>query len=71
MKNKGGIYKIKNIINGKVYIGSAIYFIKRWSVHKSELKNNKHHSIKLDVLNGIKIIQMQEKKIILKIKNND
>lgn len=43
----GGIYAIKNTINGKVYIGSAKNFKKRWKRHRSQLKNNKHHSIKL------------------------
>lgn len=29
-----GIYKIENLINGKVYIGQAININKRWNVHK-------------------------------------
>lgn len=40
-----GIYKITNIENNKFYIGSAIMLYKRWSTHKQQLKNNKHHSI--------------------------
>lgn len=39
------IYKIKNNINDKVYIGSTKDFEKRKSRHLNELKNNKHHSI--------------------------
>ena len=39
------IYKIKNNINDKVYIGSTKDFEKRKSKHLNELKNNKHHSI--------------------------
>lgn len=42
--NKGGIYQIRNLINGKTYIGSAIYFNTRWYRHKSNLRNNRHHN---------------------------
>jgi group I intron endonuclease len=41
---KSGIYIIKNVINNKVYIGSAINISKRFSVHKSRLNRNDHHS---------------------------
>jgi len=41
---KSGIYLIKNIINNKVYIGSAINIDRRWKQHKSLLKEGKHHS---------------------------
>jgi group I intron endonuclease len=46
-KQKSGIYKILNNINGKFYIGSAKSLSGRWRLHKSQLKNNKHHSIYL------------------------
>lgn len=39
-----GIYLIKNLYNGKVYIGSAKCLISRLSNHLFLLKNNKHHS---------------------------
>ena len=39
-----GIYKIENLINGKVYIGQAIDIDKRWYAHKSELHFNKHQN---------------------------
>lgn len=42
-----GIYKILNIINNKVYIGSAIDIKKRWRDHKWCLKHNKHHNLHL------------------------
>jgi len=39
-----GIYKIKNIVNNKIYIGSAVDIKKRWRDHKWYLKENKHHN---------------------------
>ena len=42
-----GIYKIINLVNGKLYIGSAINIKARWINHKSKLLLKKHHSIKL------------------------
>ena len=44
---KSGIYLIKNIINNKVYIGSAVNIDKRWKEHKTLLKEGKHHSCHL------------------------
>lgn len=43
----GGIYAIRNKVNGKVYVGSASKFLRRWYFHKRALQNNRHHSIKL------------------------
>lgn len=43
-----GIYIIKNLLNNKMYIGSTTRnFTKRWSIHKVLLRNNKHHSPRL------------------------
>lgn len=42
-----GIYKIINITNNKIYIGSAISLRKRWNTHLYDLSKNKHHSILL------------------------
>ena len=42
-----GIYQIKNIVSGKIYIGSSVNILHRWEIHKSDLNNNKHHSIVL------------------------
>lgn len=39
---KCGIYKITNLVNKKIYIGSAFNISNRFSVHKYSLKNNKH-----------------------------
>lgn len=42
-----GIYKITNIINKKIYVGSSNDVERRWKQHTRLLNNNKHHSIKL------------------------
>lgn len=42
-----GIYKITNINNNKVYIGSSSNIERRFSEHKRDLKENKHHSYKM------------------------
>ena len=48
MSNKlSGIYIIKNIITGDIYIGSTSNLIKRKSTHFRSLIKNKHHSVKL------------------------
>lgn len=39
-----GIYKIENILNSKVYIGSSKDIKRRWREHLCYLKLNKHHS---------------------------
>lgn len=44
-ERRSGIYAIVNSANGKCYIGSACRnIIKRWHVHKHDLRNGKHHS---------------------------
>jgi group I intron endonuclease len=42
-----GIYQIKNLVNGKVYIGSSVNIKARWSGHRSSLRKNTHHSAAL------------------------
>lgn len=45
---KTGVYQIRNLRNGKRYIGSTSYSFRiRWNMHRSRLRTNKHHSIKL------------------------
>jgi group I intron endonuclease len=46
-KNDSGIYMIKNLINGKIYVGSAVHLSDRLSHHFHQLINNSHHSIHL------------------------
>lgn len=42
------IYKIQSLIKPeRIYIGSAVNISSRWNLHLNYLKNNKHHSIKL------------------------
>jgi group I intron endonuclease len=40
--DKSGIYYIQNLDNGKIYIGSAVSIVKRWSVHKHHLRRGAH-----------------------------
>lgn len=42
-KYQAGIYKITNILNGKIYIGSAHNFCIRWNVHKITFNKGKHN----------------------------
>jgi group I intron endonuclease len=37
-----GIYYILNILDGKIYIGSAVSILSRWRVHRHLLRNGKH-----------------------------
>ncbi len=39
-----GIYKIINVINGKVYVGSAIDIDRRLSEHGRALRSGQHHN---------------------------
>jgi len=42
-----GIYQIRNIVNGKCYIGSAVDLRQRWAVHLSTLRHRSHYNIHL------------------------
>jgi len=44
---QSGIYQIRNIVNGKVYVGSAVNIKTRWVKHRSRLSMGSHHSINL------------------------
>lgn len=46
MENSG-IYKIENLVNGKVYIGSAVNLERRWWEHKTRLEAKTHPNKKL------------------------
>lgn len=48
MEEKGTIYKIKNLVNGKVYIGQTVNKVqRRWQDHRSMLKRNTHDNFYL------------------------
>lgn len=47
LRGKGGIYQIRNVVNGKVYVGSSVDLINRRSNHFRQLRKNIHHNIKL------------------------
>lgn len=47
LSHKSGIYKITNIFNQKIYVGSAVNLQARFNSHKTNLRANKHHSKKL------------------------
>ena len=42
-----GVYVIRCKVNDRFYIGVSKNIKARWNEHKSYLKNNKHHSVKL------------------------
>lgn len=42
MDKRGGIYEIRNLINGKQYIGSAQYFARRFAQHRHNLREGTH-----------------------------
>jgi group I intron endonuclease len=39
-----GVYVIRNTVNGKVYVGSAVKIYDRWKAHRSLLNGGAHHS---------------------------
>src|SRR5262249_9435038 len=41
---QSGIYQIRCLVDGKVYVGSAVNFRKRWTSHQSQLSRRRHHS---------------------------
>ena len=44
INHKGGIYRITNLINNKIYIGQSKNLTTRFRQHLYELKNNRHHN---------------------------
>src|SRR3990167_10276418 len=43
----GGIYQIRNTVNGKRYVGSAENLVRRESAHWTNLRRGAHHSAHL------------------------
>lgn len=44
MTNKAGVYRIKNDVTGKVYVGRAINIAKRWTSHRWHLAKGIHRN---------------------------
>ncbi len=44
-----GVYKIRCIVNDRIYIGSTSNFVARFEAHKKDLLENKHHNKKLQL----------------------
>lgn len=42
-----GIYKIENLVNGKIYVGQSIDIERRWKQHSQELRSNRHFNYHL------------------------
>lgn len=47
LMGKSGIYQIRNLQNGKLYIGSSCRLYERKLQHKNDLKSNRHENIYL------------------------
>lgn len=41
-RTSGGIYQIRNLINGKFYVGSTMRFERRWWDHQEKLRKGNH-----------------------------
>jgi group I intron endonuclease len=39
-----GVYIIRNVVNGRLYVGSAADVVKRWGDHRRLLSKSKHHN---------------------------
>lgn len=44
LDGKSGIYAIRHNESGKMYVGSAVNFKRRWRQHRVLLNSNRHHS---------------------------
>jgi group I intron endonuclease len=44
---QSGIYCIRNLVSGQIYIGSAVNIARRWQKHKQCLRRGRHHSFRL------------------------
>lgn len=70
MKKIIAVYCIENIYTNEKYIGSSNHFKRRESLHKHDLKFNKHHSYKLQESYN-KFGNDKFKIVILEILDND
>lgn len=44
-EGKSGVYRIRNAVNGRIYIGSTKSFKDRWCAHLNDLRNGRHRAI--------------------------
>lgn len=42
--SESGIYAIRHVESGRLYVGSAVNIAARWRMHKSQLRRGLHHS---------------------------
>lgn len=84
---KTGIYKIKNLVTNKIYVGSSTNIKKRWRDHKWHLKEGIHHNshlqssynkyglnnfiFSIEIECDVNELLNEEKKTVLKYKSND
>lgn len=47
LRKKIGIYQIRNLVDGKIYIGSSCNVASRWIEHQHDLKKNEHRNHRL------------------------
>ena len=47
MIRKPGVYKITNLLNSKIYVGSSVNIYNRMHLHFSKLRKGKHHNLHL------------------------
>lgn len=42
---KSGVYQILNVVTGRIYVGSAVSLVNRWSQHRKDLERSKHYNV--------------------------
>lgn len=47
IKNKAGVFQIRNTVNGKIYIEGSVNLDKIWNRHRSELRLGAHRNVSL------------------------
>lgn len=67
-----GVYKITNINNNEVYIGSSKNIERRWKEHLEDLKAGVHHSYKLQkCYNSLKDKNDLKFEVLVEVTNED
>lgn len=47
LRNKMGVYQIRSLRDGKVYVGSSYNIASRWAEHQHDLRKNEHRNARL------------------------